>query len=170
MRLEPGESPSPGIRLRDAAPGDAPFLKELYRSSREPELALTAWTEAQKSAFANSQFELQDRWYRENFPGVQFLMIERDGTAAGRLYVHSSESDVNLMDLTLAPSARNQGLGTALIRWLQCKAGAEGAAVSLHVEMFNPARALYRRLGFAEEGVEGVYVRMRWMPGATTGG
>ena len=29
MRLEPGESPSPGIRLRDAAPGDAPFLKQL---------------------------------------------------------------------------------------------------------------------------------------------
>jgi ribosomal protein S18 acetylase RimI-like enzyme len=164
MRLEPGESPEPGIRLRDVQPGDQAFLRFLYRSSREPELRLTAWSEDEKSSFANSQFELQDRWYRENYPGVQFLVIEREGSPVGRLYLHSTGSDLRLMDITLAPATRNRGLGSSLIRWLAVKAGAEGATISLHVELFNPARALYQRLGFAEEEVEGVYVRMRWSP------
>ncbi len=169
MRLEAGESPQAGIRLRDALPADEPFLRFLYRSTREPELRLTAWSEEQKEAFANSQFDLQDRWYRENYPGVQFLVIEREGVPVGRLYVHSGKQDVRLMDITLAPAARNQGLGTSLITWLEGKARAEGATISLHVELFNPARALYARLGFAEEAVEGVYVRMRSPPGPTGG-
>jgi GNAT superfamily N-acetyltransferase len=167
MRLEPGETPQAGIRLRDVEPGDEAFLRFLYRSSREPELRLTAWSEGEKSAFANSQFDLQDRWYRENYPGVQFLVIEQDGVPVGRIYIHFSSGDLRLMDITLAPAARNRGLGSSLIRWLEGRAAAEGATISLHVELFNPARALYRRLGFAEEEVEGVYVRMRWTPGAT---
>jgi GNAT superfamily N-acetyltransferase len=167
MRLEPGASPQAGIRLRDVEPGDEAFLRLLYRSSREPELRLTAWSEGEKSAFANSQFDLQDRWYRENYPGVQFLVVEREGVPIGRLYLHSTGGDLRLMDITLAPAARNQGLGSSLIRWLEARAGAAGATISLHVEVFNPARALYHRLGFAEEEVEGVHVRMRWTPGPT---
>jgi GNAT superfamily N-acetyltransferase len=167
MRLEQGEPPPAGIRLRDVEPGDEAFLRFLYRSSREPELKLTAWSEGEKSAFANSQFDLQDRWYRENYPGAQFLVIEREGAPIGRLYLHSTGSDLRVMDITLAPAARNQGLGSSLIRWLEAKAGAGGATISLHVESFNPARTLYRRLGFAEEEVEGIYVRMRWTPGPT---
>jgi hypothetical protein len=37
-----------------------------------------------------------------------------------------------------------------------------GKAVSIHVEKFNPAMRLYRRLGFATEEDKGVYDLMRW--------
>jgi ribosomal protein S18 acetylase RimI-like enzyme len=165
MRLEAGDAPAPGVRLREIAPGDEALLRALYRSARDPELRMTPWTEAQKQAFADSQFDLQDRWYRGNYAGAQFLVIERAAEPVGRLYVHDSGREVTVMDITSAPAARNQGLGTLLMRWLLGKAQAEGLDVTLHVETNNPARVLYQRLGFREEGEEGVYLRLRWTPG-----
>lgn len=164
MRLEPGTCALPRIRLRDTTPGDEPLLRSLYRSTREPELRLTDWSEQQKAAFVNSQFDLQDRWYRENYRGAQFLVMEEDGVPIGRLYLHATPGDLNLMDITMDTAARGRGLGTAMIRWLQDLAGAEGDTISLHVESFNPARRLYGRLGFTEMPSESteVYVRMRW--------
>lgn len=171
MRLDLPQHPHPGVTLRAAMPEDDTLLRALYRSSREPELALTGWDEAQRAAFADSQFGMQDRWYRQNYPGAQFLVVERDALPVGRLYLQASGGVVQLMDITLAPEVRDRGLGTILVRWLQERAGAAGLAVGLHVEQANPARALYRRLGFEEAEAEGVYVRMRWTPGAwTTGG
>ena len=44
------------------------------------------------------------------------------------------------------------------------EAAAAGKDVSIHVEKFNPAMRLYRRLGFATEEDKGVYDLMRWTP------
>ena len=42
------------------------------------------------------------------------------------------------------------------------EAAACGKDVSIHVEKFNPAMRLYRRLGFTTEEDKGVYDLMRW--------
>ena len=164
MRLEPGPTPLPGITLREALPSDETLLRRLYRSSREPEMSVVAWPEEQKAAFCDSQFALQDRFYREHYEGMQMLVIERDAVPVGRLYLHSTAAELTLMDITLEPGARGQGLGTALIEWLQHEAVTRAKAITLHVEMYNRARNMYRRLGFEEEALEGIYVPMRWKP------
>ncbi|HEX4332098.1 MAG TPA: GNAT family N-acetyltransferase [Usitatibacter sp.] len=164
MRLEPGATPIPGITLREALPSDEGLLRRLYRSSREPELDAVQWSDAQKAAFCDSQFALQDRFYRDNYGGMQMLVIERDAAPVGRLYVHSTPAELNLMDITLDPAVRGQGLGTSLIEWVQREAGREARQIILHVEMYNRARALYRRLGFEEATSEGIYLLMRWRP------
>lgn len=164
MRPEVPAPPAPGIALRDAQPSDAGFLRALYRSVREPELALTDWDEERKRAFADEQFGLQDRWYRERYDDARFLVIERDGAPIGRLYLHRSSAELRVMDVALVPPERNRGLGTAIVRNLQDVARAGAVALTLHVETFNPARALYARLGFREEAGEGIYLRLRWDP------
>ncbi len=153
-----------GLALRAIGPADDAFLRALYRSVRDPELALTAWSDAEKDAFANQQFDLQDRWYRQHYEGAELLVIEREGAAIGRIYIFESENELRVMDIALVPAARNAGLGTLLLRHVQQRAAARAAAVTLHVELFNPARALYARLGFREGEAEGVYSRMRWDP------
>jgi ribosomal protein S18 acetylase RimI-like enzyme len=170
MRVEPGRTPIPGITLREARPSDEGLLKRLYRSSREPELDTVPWSEEQKAAFCESQFALQDRFYRDHFDGMQMLVVERDGAAIGRLYLHSAGAELNLMDITLEPAARGAGLGTSLIQWLQREAAAHAKAIILHVEMYNRARALYERLGFEEGALEGIYLMMRWKPAAIKSG
>ena len=92
-------------------------------------------------------------------------MIECNGTPIGRLYVYrADEKDIRIVDITLAPSARGGGVGTQLLLEVMREARAAGKSVSIHVEQFNPALSLYRRLGFVEVDTHGVYNLMRWQP------
>jgi GNAT superfamily N-acetyltransferase len=170
MPLDLSAPPVAGIALRTVEARDDAFLRALYYGVREAELAATPWDEPTKRAFANSQFDLQDRWYRSQYEGVKLLVIEHLGEPIGRLYLHEFPSELRLMEITLLPARRNAGLGTALIEWLKGLAAGEGRAVTLYVEGFNPARALYARLGFTEETTEGIYIRCRWTPGEARSG
>ena len=46
------------LQLRDIAESDLPFLQVLYRSIRRAELAQTEWTQEEKDAFCDAQFDL----------------------------------------------------------------------------------------------------------------
>ena len=140
--------------------GDREFLVELYGSVREPELAHLPWDKAMKRAFVEQQFAAQDAHYRENYPGATLDVIEVDSERAGRLYVHRGQRDIRIMDIALAPAFRGRGIGSALLHALIDEAGDSDRMLSIHVEMNNPARRLYERLGFGPAGEHGVYVLM----------
>lgn len=154
----------PAIQLRPMGESDLQFLRALYRTVRDPELAQTPWTDAQKQAFCDSQFALQDRHYRAHYPGALFLVIEHEGQPVGRLYLGTAPGPLRLMDLAFMPAWRGRGWGTALVRAVVDRADREGRDTLLFVESSNPAHRLYEREGFADEGVEGVYMRMRRRP------
>ena len=152
------------MRLRPVEDADRAFLVELYGSTREEELAQVSWQPGAREAFVEQQFAAQDAHYRANYPGATLDVIEVDGERAGRLYVHRGPSDIRIMDIALAPSFRGRGIGTALLRELMAEADSSGRKLSIHVEMNNPARALYDRLGFHPAGEHGVYVLMERPP------
>jgi ribosomal protein S18 acetylase RimI-like enzyme len=147
----------PGCQLRERAPGDLDFLFQLYASTRQDEMRLVDWTDAQKAAFLQDQFEKQHRHYLEHYPQAQWLVIERDGMPAGRVYLEQTSREIRIMDVALLPEHRNQGVGSALMHALLAAADRAGLPVSLHVEPFNPAFRLYRRLGFVEIETRGYY-------------
>ena len=147
-------------RLRPVTGADRAFLTALYAGTREQELAMLGWDDATKAAFVEHQFTAQDAHYREHYPGATLDVIEVDGEPAGRLYVHRGPSDIRIMDIALAPAFRGRGIGSALLGDLIAEAESSGRKLSIHVEMDNPARRLYERLGFAPAGEHGVYVLM----------
>ena len=148
----------PGPRLRPVVDADRPFLVDLYASIRAPELEHVPWDETMKRAFVEHQFAAQDVHYRQHYAGATLDVIEVDGEPAGRLYVHRGPSDIRIMDIALAPAFRGRGIGTTLLRALIGEAAASGRRLSIHVEMNNPARSLYERLGFEPAGEHGVYL------------
>ena len=150
------------MSLRPVTAADRDFLLSVYASTREDELAQVAWEEGAKEAFLEHQFSAQDHHYRANYPGATLDVIEVDGEPAGRLYVHRGEAEIRIMDIALAPPFRGRGIGTRLLRGLMEEATASGRSLSIHVELNNPARRLYERLGFEPAGEHGVYVLMRW--------
>lgn len=160
----------PGIALRAERDEDAPFLIDLYRSTREQELSSVDWPEEQKSAFVRGQYALQHKHYRLHYPGAEFLVVEAGGQAAGRLQLRSGSAEVRLMEITLAPSRRAQGKGTALTRLVLDFAACRGLPVRLHVEPFNPALRLYRRLGFRLLETRGIYQFMERLPESESSG
>jgi ribosomal protein S18 acetylase RimI-like enzyme len=151
-------------RLRPVADDDRAFLLELYGSVREPELAHVPWDDATRRAFVAQQFAAQDAHYRGNYPGATLDVVEVDGERAGRLYVHRGPHDIRIMDIALLAPFRGQGIGTALLRALVDEAQDSGRKLSIHVEVNNPARTLYERLGFEPVGEHGVYVLMERLP------
>lgn len=152
--------------LRPETDADLPFLRALYATTREDELALLPWSAEQKSAFVAMQFDAQHRHYRAQFPDASFEVVELAGTPIGRLYVDRRRDEVRLVDVALLPEHRGHGLGSALLEAIVAEADAAGLPVTLHVEPRNPAARLYARLGFAVVGhAEGtVYQRMRREP------
>jgi ribosomal protein S18 acetylase RimI-like enzyme len=122
------------------------------------------WDDAQKDAFLRSQFEAQDAWYRESYPGVTFEVIAVDDEPAGRLYVHRGASEIRIVDIALLPEYRGNGIGTSLLHDLLAEGDAAGKSVTIHVERLNPALRLYERLGFALAEDKGVYLFLERPP------
>ncbi len=152
-----------GLMLRPETEEDLEFLYHLYASTRADELALLDWTEDEKESFLRMQFSAQRGYYREHYWESRFDVIEREGEAIGRLYVARWPDDIRVVDITLMPEHRGQGLGGGLMRALLDEAAAAGKSVSIHVEVYNPALRLYERLGFQAKGEDnGIYRLMEW--------
>jgi ribosomal protein S18 acetylase RimI-like enzyme len=151
-----------GYVLRPQTTGDGPFLAHLYAQVRAGELAQVDWPEETKAAFLADQFRLQSAHYQMHYHGGALCVIERAGVPLGRLYVLAGARDVRIVDISLLPEARGAGIGTALLRAVMDEAAAGGRSVSIHVEQFNPAQTLYRRLGFVAVEEKGPYWLMEW--------
>lgn len=150
------------VRLRAATQADREFLIELYGTVRAAELDQVAWRPGQRHAFVRMQFELQDVQYRQHNPHGTFDVVEVDGQPVGRLYVDRRPTDIRIVDIALLPSHCGRGIGTRLLRGVLEEAQASGRTASIHVEIHNPAAALYERLGFSAVEQVGVYRRMEW--------
>jgi GNAT superfamily N-acetyltransferase len=152
------------VRFRRVGAGDRTFLERLYASTREPELAPLPWSAEEKQRFIVQQFTAQDHAYRQNYPGAEFLILVVDGADAGRLYLHRRSDEIRIMDIALLPPFRNRGIGTAVLHRVIAEGRTLGRAVTIHVEVFNPALRLYERLGFRQVSATDVYALMELRP------
>jgi GNAT superfamily N-acetyltransferase len=149
-----------GLTLRPATGGDTEFLHAVYASGRTEELTAVAWSAEQKASFLRSQSEAQLTYYAEHYPRAEYAIIVHDGSDIGRIFIERRDEDLRLMDMGLLPEHRGHGIGTALLRNVIERAESLGLPVVLHVESFNPARRLYERFGFVDDGEVGAYRRM----------
>jgi ribosomal protein S18 acetylase RimI-like enzyme len=146
---------------------DEPAFRRLYAQVRMRELAGTGWADADKQAFCDSQYTMQDQHYRQQYANFDPWAVCRDADVIGRMYLATYDDKLILMDITITASDRTKGIGTALLQDVTRHADAFSMETRLHVEPDNPARRLYRRLGFIETGDAGVYQEMRRAPVAT---
>jgi ribosomal protein S18 acetylase RimI-like enzyme len=154
------------IQFRPVQDSDIPLLRKVYASSREDEMGLVPeWSKDQKDTFLAQQFDAQHAHYTAVYPNADFLVILISGEPAGRIYIQRGTSDIRIIDIALLPAFRGHGYGGIIIKNLQKEAAEKGKTVSIHVEKFNRALALYERLGFRKiEDTHGIYLLMKWNP------
>jgi ribosomal protein S18 acetylase RimI-like enzyme len=155
--------PAEQVRLRPVDNvSDEAFLLRVYGSSRAEEMARVPWSEEQKQAFVKMQFTAQREHYALVYPQAKHDIIYAGEKPVGRIYVDRDAERVHVLDVTVLPEYRGQGVGTALLRRLMDEAGASGKPVTIYVEIFNPSLRLFERLGFQREKEEGFQFLMKW--------
>lgn len=152
------------LNYRPIEQNDIPFLTKVYRSTREPELDVSGWTEEEKEKFIEFQFNAQHSYYTNSYKDAEFLVIVKNKTDIGRLYLWRTENQIRIMDIALLPEFRNQGIGTKILRELIRESEESGKKLNIHVEYYNPALKLYERLGFKKTDDTGVYYFMERLP------
>lgn len=135
-------------RLRPATRADEAWQLAIYASTRDDELALTGWPAAQCEAFVRQQHQAQQRHYALHFPRSACHLVLVADDVAGRLWLDERGDRLHILDLALLPAWRNRGLGTRCLLDL----AAQGRPLGIQVELHNPARRLYERLGFVTDG------------------
>jgi ribosomal protein S18 acetylase RimI-like enzyme len=171
MSAPDGAAPAPygwaraaaaGLSFRPITAVDLPFLFAVYASTRNEELAPLPWTDAQKTAFLDQQFQAQHTDYQRNYAHAEWLVIMRAGSGVGRLYIDRNAREHSVIDIALLPEHRGHGLGAAIMRDLMDEAQTAGKPLTIYVEKYNPALRLYQRLGFQAVEDKGIYDLMRW--------
>src|ERR1041385_2094236 len=153
------------VELRPVAESDEDFLVKVYASTREDELAQTAWTEDHKETFLRWQLGLQRREYESRLPDGEYRVILVDQQPAGRIWVGADEEQIRLLDIALLPDFQNRGVGTVLVEQLKNEAQHVGKPLRHMVFVLNNnADRFYLRLGFKKIEDFGAYKHMEWRP------
>jgi ribosomal protein S18 acetylase RimI-like enzyme len=151
------------LLVRPATPQDEPFLRDVYASTRAAELAILPWSDAEKRAFCDQQFDAQITSYRRTFRETEDLVVCSGATPVGRILRALTPSDLILLDFALLPEYRNRGWGGILLCRMQEQARTAKVPMVLHVELHSPALALYRRHGFVIIGEDSLRYEMKWV-------
>ena len=86
------------------------------------------------------------------FPGVIFFVARTDSLpVAGCIIADRHRGNIRIMNVAVEPSARRQGIGTALLRGVE-GAFPEGDIVLMAEEWNTGAQALYEREGYRRSG------------------
>ena len=153
------------LRLRTFSEKDIDFLKKVYFSTRDEEMnQVVFWTTDIKKAFLTQQFDAQHDYYQKNYVGAKFWVIENENKSIGRLYYDDNfEGNIRIIDISLLPEYQKKGFGTSLLKSILERGKAVEKNVTIHVESFNPAMALYKKLGFQKiSETNGVYHLLEW--------
>jgi ribosomal protein S18 acetylase RimI-like enzyme len=153
------------IAFAPAGPDDTAALLDLFCRARGHDLGAADWPEAIRETTLRLQFEAQRRGYLERWPSAATLFLMRGGDRAGWLIVDRSGRAIHVLDVTILPERRGQGLGTSALRAVQDEAARDGRPVALSVLRTNiPAIRLYSRLGFEAAGADELNLHLEWRP------
>ena len=163
-QLVPEDITFKAISDQNFSNSDMAFLSKLYTSTRWDEVQQAPWSDQQRKEFLQKQFDSQHTHYLSHYPNSDFLIIIKENTKIGRVYLDRDDVSICLIDISLLPEHRNQGLGSLLLKELLTEAQDKNNKIVIHVENFNPAYQLYLKLGFKQVEDKGVYQYMEWYP------
>jgi GNAT superfamily N-acetyltransferase len=150
--------------LRPCTEADDAFVYDVFCTTWESEVAALPNQNLAQHVL-RIQHIAQERRFAARYPEYQRYIVLHDGEPAGRLYVHETDSTMHVVDLTLMPEFRDQGIGTRLFHDLFRHAEAAGQSITLQVERRNErATMLYTALGFDLVTVDDLDNYFEWVP------
>jgi GNAT superfamily N-acetyltransferase len=156
----------PNVHLRPETNADIPFLRTLYATTRV-DVTFSGLPEEQKRQFLEMQFNAQHHHYRTQYENTTFSIIEVNRHPAGRLYTSRMTDQIRVVDISLTPQYRRQGIGAGLLRSIQLEAQSLGLPVTLHAEKMGSVVDFYKQLDFEVLDETTTHFFMKWVAGAS---
>jgi GNAT superfamily N-acetyltransferase len=155
------------ITTRPSVAEDSAFMLELYASTSKDVLDDLGWTIGSQRTFVIMQAQTEE-WNRARlYPGMDRLTICVDEMPVGRLLVCMRNNMLHLVDLSLLPRFRGNGIGTRLMTEILEEARNARVPVKVKVRKESGAIRFVERLGFATPTDLGTTVELTWMPPLT---
>lgn len=100
-------------------------------------------------------------WSEEDFEGMirsenaRYYVAEKDGAVLGGCGLYIVLEEASITNVVIRREARNQGVGTELMRHMMEMCGRDGVkAFTLEVRVSNEAAIhMYEKVGFVSEGI-----------------
>ncbi len=133
-----------GLDLRAEEPSDAAFLRALF-------LVANPLAQVLPPFMLEQQADIRLASFRDKYPLAMRRIFLAGGAPIGRIIIDwTAEEGARVADIGVRPEHRGRGVASAALTAWQDTAAAFGLDCRLTVLPDNPARALYRRLGFVE--------------------
>lgn len=153
-----------GLTLRPEAPADRAFLERLH-TLRRADLRLADAEPEYIESVVDMQYRAQTEGYGAQFPNALYFVIEKLGTAVGRLCLDFGPNEVRVVDLAFLPEARGKGYGSAILKAMQRAARQTMTPVTLTVQTTNVvARRTMAALGFQLDRDGPLHQHLIWYP------
>lgn len=149
------------IAMRRVEERDEPFLYNIYKLSRVEEFAIARLSEVQFDALMRMQYRARKASYESNYPGSQHEIIVVDGVDAGQVWVSRDNTQIRVIDISIAGALQNQGIGAAVMNGLIQKAKEAGIPIRCSVATNNPGSLrFHQRLGFRIKSEDEAYYEL----------
>jgi ribosomal protein S18 acetylase RimI-like enzyme len=150
------------LLLRPATLADQAFAELLYASTRD-DLNMLVSDSTIINLLISMQYQAQVAGYKTTYPAAEYLIIEHQDEALGRVVIDSTAAILRIVDISVLPQARRQGCAGEILRRLQGRAAVAGQEMRLTVHQSNPAaRRLYLALGFCVEAEDALSAHLWW--------
>ena len=150
------------LKYRLATQEDDVFLEQLFRYTRNDLYQLPMSREFIDKLVAQ-QYQLQQASYRQQAPDAKIYVIESRQSAIGKIMLHVDVSSIHIVDFSILPEKRGQGIGSRVLQAVQNIARQRKHAIRLSVDRMNlPAKKLYLSQGFVMTGANETHDMMVW--------
>ena len=151
------------LKYRLATQEDDVFLEQLFRYTRNDLYQLPMSREFIDKLVAQ-QYQLQQDSYRQQAPDARIYVIESRQSAIGKIMLHFDVSSIHIVDFSILPEKRGQGIGTRVLQIVQNIARQQKSSVRLSVDTMNVlAKKLYLSRGFVIAGTTETHEMMEWV-------
>lgn len=161
----PPPAAATALQLRPSSPEDQAFLRTLF-SAGCTHLHALGLPQAAIALLIDQQYAMRAADYGRRFAQARILIAQMAGEPVGQITLHDNGQSLHIVDIAVAPAARQRGHGTALVRYAQVRARDLGRqAVNLSVDPSNQgALRLYQALGFQTVEAQPTRLSMAWRP------
>jgi len=127
---------------------DVEFLYEIYANARNADARTPPLGQNDRHLLLTSRFMAEHINLIAAYPHATYAVLCRNDQKIGRVYAWKGQDHIRLIDITLHPHHRKQGIGESVMTMLNDEADRANLPVTLLVERGNPSQKLYGRMGY----------------------